>query len=86
MKIQNQYLNSILKTSCENNRNAAYCVIVQTKGSTPRKVGSKMIVYDDGSINGSIGGGNLEKKVIENAIQLIKEQGSKLEMEGCPMI
>jgi len=78
MKIRTHNLNSILKTSIENNRNAAYCVIVQTKGSTPRKVGSKMIVYENGSINGSIGGGNLEKKVIENAIQQIKEQEAKL--------
>lgn len=78
MKIRNQYLNTILKKSNESNRNAAYCVIVQTKGSTPRKVGAKMIVYDDGSINGSIGGGNLEKKVIENAIRQIKEQEPKL--------
>jgi len=78
MKIRTHNLNSILKTSIENNRNAAYCVIVQTKGSTPRKVGAKMIVYEDGSINGSIGGGNLEKKVIENAIQQIKEQEAKL--------
>jgi len=78
MELKKQYLKSILKTSSENNRNAAYCVIVQTKGSTPRKVGAKMIVYEDGSINGSIGGGNLEKKVIENAIQQIKDQEAKL--------
>ncbi|RLD41372.1 MAG: XdhC family protein, partial [Bacteroidetes bacterium] len=26
---------------------AALCVIVETKGSTPRKTGSKMIVFED---------------------------------------
>lgn len=78
MKIRKQYLNSILNNSSKNNRNSAYCVIVQTKGSTPRKVGAKMIVYDDGKINGSIGGGNLEKKVIENALRQIKKQEPKL--------
>lgn len=31
-----------------------------------------MIVYEDGSIAGSIGGGDLEKKVIENALTVIK--------------
>ncbi|MCP4978242.1 MAG: XdhC/CoxF family protein [Maribacter sp.] len=37
-----------------------------------------MIVYEDGSIIGSIGGGNLEKKVIENALQQIKKKKPKL--------
>ncbi len=50
------------------NEKAVLCIIVQTTGSTPRKVGAKMIVKEDGSIIGTIGGGNLEKKVIEQAI------------------
>lgn len=57
---------------------AALCVIVQTKGSTPRKVGAKMIVKEDGSIIGTIGGGNLEKKVIENALQQCLKNEAKL--------
>ena len=44
-------------------KKAALCTIINTKGSTPRKVGAKMIVYQDGSIKGTIGGGDLEKKV-----------------------
>lgn len=59
-------------------KKAVLCIIVQTKGSTPRKVGAKMIVKEDGSILGTIGGGNLEKKVIENALQQIEENESKL--------
>ena len=47
------------------NKSAVLCIIVQTSGSTPRKVGTKMLVFEDGSIDGTIGGGNLEKKVIE---------------------
>jgi len=57
---------------------AALCIIVQTKGSTPRKVGAKMIVLENGSIFGTIGGGNLEKKVIENALQQIKKDKAQL--------
>lgn len=49
-------------------KKAALCIIIQTKGSTPRKIGAKMLVYENASIAGSIGGGNLEKKVIEQAI------------------
>ena len=57
---------------------AALCIIVQTKGSTPRKVGAKMIVKEDEKIIGTIGGGNLEKKVIENALFQIKKNEPKL--------
>lgn len=58
--------------------NAALCIIVQTKGSTPRKVGARMIVKENGNIVGTIGGGNLEKKVIENALAQLKENAAKL--------
>ena len=57
---------------------AVVCTIVNTKGSTPRKVGAKMIVYADGKIFGTIGGGDLEKKVIENAVELIETKQPKL--------
>jgi xanthine dehydrogenase accessory factor len=68
----------MLETLSHNNQNYAYCVIVKTKGSTPRKIGAKMIVYENGSIKGSIGGGNLEKKVIENALYQIRKREPKL--------
>ncbi|HNO71386.1 MAG TPA: XdhC family protein, partial [Bacteroidia bacterium] len=44
------------KISEVQNENIALCTIVNTKGSTPRKVGAKMIVYENGSIFGTIGG------------------------------
>ena len=50
---------------------AAICIVIETKGSTPRKQGSKMIVYDDGTIFGSIGGGTVEKEVAEKTVELI---------------
>lgn len=51
---------------------AALCIITSTRGSTPRKVGAKMIVYENEVISGTIGGGDLEKKVILNALDVIK--------------
>ncbi|MFZ4462983.1 MAG: XdhC family protein [Bacteroidales bacterium] len=50
---------------------AAICIVIETRGSTPRKQGSKMIVYADGTIFGSIGGGSVEKEVAEKAVELI---------------
>ena len=52
-------------------RKAALCIIVETKGSTPRKTGSKMIVFEDGNTEGTIGGGGLELQVIEDAVGVI---------------
>lgn len=56
----------------------ATCIIVDTKGSTPRKTGCKMTVFENGEIKGTLGGGNFEKKVIENALKQIALDEPKL--------
>jgi xanthine dehydrogenase accessory factor len=53
--------------------NAALCTIVRTHGSTPRSVGARMLVFPDSSIRGSIGGGELEKSVINEALRVIRD-------------
>lgn len=55
----------------------ALCIIVSTEGSTPLKTGAKMLVTQYGKIYGTIGGGNLEKKVIEDAMNVISKNESK---------
>jgi xanthine dehydrogenase accessory factor len=49
------------------------CTIVRSQGSTPRHAGSKMLVKPDGSIIGSVGGGELENRTISEALKLIPE-------------
>lgn len=44
--------------------------IINSHGSTPRTSGSKMIIYADGGISGTIGGGAIEGDVIERALPL----------------
>lgn len=56
----------------------ALCTIVKTEGSTPRKAGSKMLVYSDSRIEGSIGGGALESECIKNALTILKSNKSQL--------
>lgn len=56
---------------------SALCIIVSTQGSTPLKTGAKMLVTQYGKIYGTIGGGNLEKKVIEDALDVIANNESK---------
>ncbi|MBW9156809.1 XdhC family protein [Clostridium tagluense] len=53
---------------------AALVTITEIKGSTPRKKGSLMAVWEDGRIEGSVGGGNIEYSAIEKAIECIKKE------------
>jgi xanthine dehydrogenase accessory factor len=46
---------------------AALCTVVKSEGSTPRHVGSKMLVYADGRFLGTVGGGDLEHRVMDEA-------------------
>jgi xanthine dehydrogenase accessory factor len=44
------------------------CTVIRSEGSTPRNVGSKMLVYPDGRIEGTVGGGEMESRVIAEAL------------------
>ena len=59
-------------------RRAAVVIVIRTKGSTPRKVGTKMLVDVDGTTVGTIGGGDLEKRVVETALEAIAEETPRL--------
>ncbi len=59
-------------------RLAAVATVVESHGSTPRKPGTRMIIYPDASIEGSVGGGSLEKRVIEEALRAIERGESRL--------
>lgn len=52
-------------------RPAVLCIVISTSGSTPRKAGSKMIVFADGTVWGTIGGGSVEKDVTSKALELM---------------
>jgi len=55
-------------------KNCALCTVIETSGSTPRKAGSKMVVEENGTTHGTIGGGSIEKKVTQQAILSIKNR------------
>lgn len=61
----------------EDGKELAIVTITKAEGSTPRGKGTSMIVLGDGSIHGTIGGGALEKHVIELCIEAIQEGQSK---------
>ena len=75
------YMNTIYKALHDieiSSKSASLCTVVKTSGSTPRHSTSKMLVYSDGSINGTIGGGELENQVILEAKLCLKNRSSRL--------
>lgn len=56
-----------LSAAQENHDAVALCTLVRSEGSTPRHVGSKMLVYADGHFMGTVGGGDLEHRVLDEA-------------------
>tara|TARA_Y100000590_G_C15334646_1_gene869072 strand:+ start:40 stop:369 length:330 start_codon:yes stop_codon:yes gene_type:complete len=71
--------NSWIKT----NHKVALVTVIKTWGSSPRQVGSKMIINEKGNFSGSISGGCVESSVIEESLQLIKDnkQFKKIELK-----
>ena len=61
----------------ESGKSIALCTVVEKRGSGPRDVGAKMIVSADGTTYGTIGGGNVERALIEECLKAIKEHKSR---------
>ncbi len=57
---------------------SALCTVTQSAGSSPQKAGSKMLVYGDGRIDGTIGGGAVEQATIEQALEVLLHGGTRL--------
>jgi xanthine dehydrogenase accessory factor len=70
---------TVLNVLCEEAfEKRALVTVIETKGSTPRDIGAKMIVHPDGRIVGSIGGGCSESGVITEALDIIRDGGYRL--------
>ena len=56
------------------NQKVVLATVIQTWGSSPRQVGSRMIVNDKGDFSGSVSGGCVETAVVRECLGLIKEK------------
>jgi xanthine dehydrogenase accessory factor len=52
----------------------ALATVAATTGSVPRAAGSKMLVYADGTVSGTIGGGKFESLVVEDTLASMREK------------
>ncbi|MFG0334796.1 MAG: XdhC family protein [Maioricimonas sp. JB049] len=55
-----------------------YTALVETRGSTPQKAGASMLVYEDGSQTGTLGGGCVEAEVKRRALALLQNGTTEL--------
>ena len=59
-------------------KSGALCTIIMSQGSTPRHIGSKMLVYPDGSFIGTVGGGEVEHRVLSAVPEVIESGRPKV--------
>ena len=55
------------------NQKVVLATVIQTWGSSPRQVGSRMIVNEKGDFSGSVSGGCVESAVVSEWLSLIKD-------------
>ena len=56
----------------KSNQKVVLATVIQTWGSSPRQIGSRMIVNEKGDFSGSVSGGCVESNIIRECIELIK--------------
>ena len=64
---EDQRLLQELTAAMGEGRPVVLATVVSTKRSVPRHAGTKMLVYADGSLRGTVGGGAMESRVIDAA-------------------
>jgi xanthine dehydrogenase accessory factor len=69
----------IIKNAQKLNENFVLATILEKYGSAPRREGAKMLIWQDLSINGTIGGGLVEAMVIKEAAKVHQNKEYRIE-------
>lgn len=62
----------------QSGQSAMLCTVVSRRGTTPRGVGTAMVVAEDGAQTGTVGGGEAEHRAKQDALALLRENSSAL--------
>lgn len=73
-KKRSDFTSDMLNAIVEKKEKKVLCTIINAKGSTPRGAGTKMLVLEDGSIMGSVGGGCMEAEVKTKALEIMRSE------------
>jgi xanthine dehydrogenase accessory factor len=76
--IQGEVIYQLLLDALKKGEACALATIAKVTGSTPRDVGAKMLIYQDGRSAGTIGGGKFESLVVAEATRAISDGKSIL--------
>jgi xanthine dehydrogenase accessory factor len=57
---------------------AVLATVISVQGSVPRQAGSKMLVRADGTIVGTVGGGMMESRVIQEALDAMRDGQTRM--------
>lgn len=74
---QSQVYSEITKAQAEK-RKLAVATIIATSGSTPQRTGAKLVVFEDGRMQGTVGGGCVEADVWAEAREAMMESKPRL--------
>lgn len=61
----------------ESRKKLVFCTVVEKNGHGPRDVGAKMIVTEEGKTFGTLGGGNLERSLVDECLKALEEHKSR---------
>lgn len=74
---QTEVYDEITKAQTTGNK-LAVATIITTSGSTPQRTGAKLLVYDDGRMLGTVGGGCVEADVWTEARQTLEDNKARV--------
>lgn len=65
-------------TALKKEEKVVLCTILASSGSSPRGAGARMAVFADGSIAGTVGGGEVERLAILDALEVLEKGNTRL--------
>lgn len=69
---ENYALLRALSFALEQGERVVLATVVQSRGSVPRRAGTKMLIYTDGKTVGTVGGGEMESRVLVLAQEVVQ--------------
>jgi xanthine dehydrogenase accessory factor len=68
----------VIRTLLDSSRHVAVATVIEADGSTPRKVGARVVIDEDGQLHGTIGGGVVEAEALRRGLEAIQTQRASI--------
>src|SRR5260221_9858203 len=78
MSMDEQDVLRALLEAQQNGEAVALVTVIRTQGSLPRHAGSKMLVRASGSIVGTVGGGAMEARVVQDSLAALNDGQTRI--------